>query len=129
MPQLAPGLTVDVATVANPIRQNTQSRAFQVTVSNNQTVPVQNVRVTLLIPPGLRFIALDDSQSQLPVAGQSPDGTQIYLQSRAEMRAREALTFWVTVVGDQAGQPVMAAIVESASAATARDSDAVNVQP
>jgi uncharacterized repeat protein (TIGR01451 family) len=128
-PQLGPGLTVDVATIANPIQQNAQARAFQITVANNQTVPVQNVRVTLLIPPGLRFVALDDSQSQLQLAGQSPDGTQIYLPARAEMRARELMTFWVTVVGEQAGQPVLAALVESASAATVRDSSAVEVQP
>ena len=81
-------------------------------MANNQTVPVQNVKVTLLIPPGLRFVSLDDSQSLLPLGGQSSDGTQIYLQTRAEMRARELLTFGVTVIGEQPGQPVLAAIVE-----------------
>lgn len=126
-PALGPGLAVDVATIATPIRQGVSTRAFQITVANNQTVPVQNVQVTLLIPPGLRFVSLDDSQSLLPLAGQSSDGTQVFLQTRAEMRPREILTFGVTVAGDQPGQPVLAAIVETPSANTVRDSDAVNV--
>lgn len=124
---LGPGLAVDVAPIAASIRQGIQSRAFQVTVANNQTVPIQDVKVTLLIPPGLRFVSLDDSQSLLPVAGQSADGTQIYLQTRAEMRPRETLTFGVTIRGDQMGQPVLAAIVESPSSNSVRDSAAVTV--
>lgn len=126
---LGPGLVVDVAAIANPIRQGTQARAFQITVANNQTVAVQNVQITLLIPTGLRFVALDDTQSQLPVAGQSADGSQIYLQTRAEMRAREVLTFGVTVLGDQLGEPQLAAIVDSLSAASVRDSAPVQIIP
>ncbi len=127
IPQFGAGLAVDVSTLTTPIRIGAQTRAFQVVVNNNQDVPVQNVKVTLLVPPGLRFISLEDSLSLLPVAGQSADGTQIYLQTRAEMRPRESLTFGVTVVGDQPGQPILEARVESANTAATRDSDSVGV--
>jgi hypothetical protein len=100
---------------------------FQVTLANNQDVPIQNVKVTLLVPPGLRFVSLDDSQSLLPVAGQSPDGTQIYLQTRAEMRPRELLTFGVNVMADQLGQPALEARAESANTQPARDAASVSV--
>lgn len=127
--QFGPGFGIKVAAVVNSMRQGTQARAFQVSVANNQTVPIQNVKVTLLIPPGLRFVAVDDSQSQLPVAGQTADGTQVVLQTRAEMRPRELLTFGITVAADQTGQPVLAALAESSSANTVRDSAAVSVIP
>jgi uncharacterized repeat protein (TIGR01451 family) len=119
------GLAIDVTTVSSPIRVGNQVRAFQITVANQQNVPVQNVKVTLVIPPGLRFVSIDDSQSLLPVAGQSSDGSQVFLQTRAEMRPRELLTFGVTVVAEQPGQPALEARVESANAPAANDADFV----
>jgi len=72
-------------------------------VANNRTSADQNVRITLLIPPGLQFAGLDSSQGQLKIATSSADGTRFSLETRREMRSGEVLSFVLSVVSTVAG--------------------------
>jgi uncharacterized repeat protein (TIGR01451 family) len=126
---LGSGLSLNVTTTASPMRIGEQSRAFEVTVANHQIDSIRDVKIALLIPPGLRFVSIDEAQSLLPVAGQSADGTQVFLQTRAELRSREVLTFGVTLIGETPGQPILEAAVQSGNSAPTRASSAVVVVP
>lgn len=101
------GLQIAVETLDPEIiaDQRTQGR-IRFTVTNARTTPEQNVRITLLVPPGLRLNAFDNSQGQLQIVSSSADQTRHALETRAEMRPGEQLTFVAGVIAAAPGQAI-----------------------
>ena len=85
---------------------------FLIDVSNQQLISDQNLKILIQIPEGMDFIAVDDSQSNLPVQAVSSDRKTVELQTRQTIRANETISFRVSA---KALQPGNRGIVVSAS--------------
>ncbi len=120
-------LAVEVATIANPIRRGQESTAFEIRVSNKSNADLQNVDISLLVPPDLRLTSINAAEGAIPIRSRTPDGTQVALETQATLRAGESIRFTANVVGNLIGQPVLEVVARAASGATARDSKAVQV--
>ena len=87
-------LDVTVRALNSPVRKG-QDAKFQVTVTNKLSGGNEDVKLTLLIPPGLKYKRLENSRR--PVIGTSNDLTEVYIQPIAELRGFQSYTFDVIV--------------------------------
>lgn len=96
-------LAVNVVALERTVAAQNEAR-FQVTVTNDRPVTDQNIVITMLIPGGARLREINPAETGLRIVEQSPDGTRVRFEPRAEMRAGESIQFPVVLQVMQAGQ-------------------------
>ncbi len=117
------GLQLDIQAIDRTVAVRNNA-TFQITLVNDRPITDQNVVISLLIPPGARLQPIDPLQTGLRIAEQSPDGTRVRFEPRAEIRAGERLTFPVQLQAMREGTATFEVQVTSArspSQLTARD--------
>ncbi len=90
----ATSLDVSVRALNSPVRKGQEAK-FQVTVTNKLSGGNEDVKITLLVPPGLRYKRME--KNLRPKIGNSNDFTEIYIQPIAELRGFQSYTFDVIV--------------------------------
>lgn len=104
-------LTVDISEFRDPIKVG-EGTEYVITITNNRTVPDQNVVLKLEFPPGLEFQSVSGPGQGRTV---SPDGRTVTISPIREMRAGETLKppFRVEAIGTQAGEQTLRVTVTS----------------
>jgi hypothetical protein len=103
-------LRVSIANTRNPIPVNTNT-TFIITIENGQNVPDRNVQLTILLPPGLDYVALRGPQG---ARSSSDDRRTIEIEPFREVRASETLNpFFLEVRGNRIGKHTVKVRVDS----------------
>jgi len=109
----APGnLSVEVQALDRAVQVDDEV-VFQVSVRNMSNADDQNVKITLLVPPGIVLRDAGESASNLRVVDQSADGSLTELEPRRTLRGNEVISFPVTLQAVQPGQSTFEASVSS----------------
>lgn len=99
------GLAVSAATIDPEIVADSRTTArVRFAVTNNRTTMDQNVKVMLVVPPGLRLLRLSNPQGQPVPATVSSDQTRYTLETIKTLRPAEAVAFEAELAASLAGQ-------------------------
>lgn len=106
----ADALAIDVQTITPAIRMP-NSRAdlpgfgeLRFTVTNRSRRVLENVAVSFLVPPGLKYAGYKAIDNNLTIVNSSPDGTVFDFGLRRDMRPGDVMTFALQVEATQPGR-------------------------
>jgi len=120
-------LKVSIAGRQNPVLVN-GTVSYIIMVENGRNVADKNIRLTLVLPPGMDFVKLNG-----PVTARtsSPDGRTIEVEPVKEMRPGEMLNpFYLEVKATRIGKHIVKVRVDSFRSSTpveAEEDTTVNV--
>jgi hypothetical protein len=102
-------LRLTAVSLGDPVRVGEQTK-FSVTLENDRTVSDNNLRLTFVLPAGVK---LDRLIGKVGIRSSSADGLNLKLEPIAELRPREKVNFRVIVTAKRAGKYEFTARVES----------------
>ena len=109
------GLNVQMRSSLQSVSISNQEQAvIQFRVTNNDTVPHENVDISVLMPQGLIYKGANLADSRLGVANQvTEQSPRIDFTRRQTLRPGESIDLFIAVQGTQAGQNQVEVLAES----------------
>ncbi len=107
-----------------------QQAAVRFVITNNDTVPHEDVDISLSMPPGLRFLGTDFGDTRLGIANAvTEQSSRIDYTRRQVLRPGDEIALIIGVAGQQPGRHTIGVQVESLQSRAVTDNISISVNP